>query len=239
MILEGLELEARHHSERYGGDFFDGLAIGSRVIFLLTDIAGRRSEAYTIALEVQSAFRKRARDLFEPAGINESEAIAILAHDVNRSLMDATHGVHFAPTFFGCFNLTLGILTYHNAGRLLAVFRDGEGVRVLDPGGIPLGLFSHITYEPSILAFEPRARLLLVTKGVIESRQGSTEFGTERIKRLLESTPTYSAAEICDAVLKQAHDFRNSPWSRVYNVLHPGKQRWNDDLTAVALVRTV
>jgi hypothetical protein len=87
--LEGLDLSARYHSDRSGGDFFDGLAIGSRVIFLLTDIAGPRSEAHAIAAEVQNAFRQRARDLFAPPGANESDAIAALAHEVNRSLIDA------------------------------------------------------------------------------------------------------------------------------------------------------
>ena len=107
-------LSARYHSDRSGGDFFDGLAIGSRVIFLLTDIAGPRSEAHTIAAEVQNAFRQGARDLFDSPGANESEAIAALAHEVNRSLIDAAQGVRFAPAFLGCFNLTLGILTYCN-----------------------------------------------------------------------------------------------------------------------------
>ncbi len=63
--LEGLDLSARYHSDRCGGDFFDGLAIGSRLVFLLTDIAGPRSEAHAIAAEAQNAFRQGAQDLFD------------------------------------------------------------------------------------------------------------------------------------------------------------------------------
>ena len=66
--------------------------------------------------------------------------------------MEAANGVLFAPTFLGCFNSTLGILTYCNAGRVLAIFRDATSVCVLERGGIPLGLFSHVTYEPAVLA---------------------------------------------------------------------------------------
>jgi serine phosphatase RsbU (regulator of sigma subunit) len=234
---QGLDLSARYHSDRRGGDFFDGLATGFRVVFLLTDIAGRRSEAHAIAAEVQTVFRQRARDLFEPAGANESEAIAALAHDVNRSLIEAAQGVRFAPTFLGCFNLTLGILTYCNAGRLLAMFRDAERVRVLERGGVPLGLFTHATYEPAVLAFEPRDKLLLVTKGVTESRRGTAEFGQERIERLLEDANGDSSSQICDTVLREAYAFADHPWGRVYDFLHPRRQRSHDDLTAVALVR--
>jgi serine phosphatase RsbU (regulator of sigma subunit) len=235
--LRGLDLSARYHSDRRRGDFFDGLAVGFRVVFLLMDIAGTRSEAHMIAAEVQNGFRQGAHDLFEPPGANESEAITALAHEVNRSLIEAAHGVHFAPAFLGCFNLNLGILTYCNAGRLLAMFRDAESVRVLDRGGVPLGLFTHVTYEPAFLAFEPRDKLLLVTKGVTESRRGAAEFGAERIERLLENCNGASASEICDTVLREAYEFGDHPWARVYDFLHSRRQRSNEDLTAVALVR--
>ena len=233
--LEGLDLKARYHSDRCNGDFFDGLAIGSRAVFVLMDIAGRRSEAHPIAAEVQHVFRTRARDLFEPPDANESEAIALLARDVNRSLIEAAHGVRFAPAFLGCFNLTLGILTYHNAGRILAVFHDGKNVRVLEPGGIPLGLFTHSTYEPAVLAFAPHAKLLLVTEGVTDSRRRSTKVDHERIRLLLENSTTDSAFEICETVLGASEDSANRPRSRT--LLRPRKQKNREDLTAVALVR--
>jgi serine phosphatase RsbU (regulator of sigma subunit) len=235
--LKGLDLSARCYSDRCGGDFFDALAIGPRLVFLLTDIAGPRSETQSIADEVQIAFRQTARNLFSAPDANESEAIAALAHDVNRSLIEAAKGVRFAPTFLGCFNLTLGILTYCNAGRVVAVFRDAESAHVLERGGVPLGLFTHVTYEPAVLAFEPGDKLLLVTKGVIESRQGAAEFGVKRIERLLERSNGDSAAKLCDTVLREAYDFRSHPWARVYDFLHPRKQRRHEDLTAVALVR--
>ena len=235
--LEGLDLKARYHSDRCAGDFFDGVAIGSRVVFVLMDIAGRRAEAHPIAAEVQNVFRTRAQDLFEPPGANESEAIALLARDVNRSLIEAADGVRFAPAFLGCFNLTLGILTYHNAGRILAVFHDANSLRVLEPGGIPMGLFTHSTYEPAVLAFEPGSRLLLVTKGITESRRGAAVFGSERVTRLLQNSSTDSASRICEAVLREAYDFGNHPWSRVCDLLHLRKPCKRDDLTAVALVR--
>jgi serine phosphatase RsbU (regulator of sigma subunit) len=235
--LTGLDISARYHAERRGGDFFDGLAIGSRLVFLLTDIAGPRSEAHVIAAEAQFAFRQRARDLFKPSGVNESDAIATLAHDVNRSLMEAANGVRFAPTFLGCFNANLGILTYCNAGRVLAIFRDAESVRVLERGGVPLGLFTHVTYEPAVMAFERQDKLLLVTKGVIENRRGAAEFGAKRIERVLEHSNGNSASELCDRVLREAYDFGNHPWSRIYNFIC-SRQRSNEDLTAVALIRS-
>jgi serine phosphatase RsbU (regulator of sigma subunit) len=235
--LEGLDLSARYHSDRWGGDFFDAVSVESRVIFLLTDIAGTRSEAHAIAAQAQVSFRQTGRNLFSEPGVNESEALAALAHDVNRSLIEAAKGVRFAPTFLGCFNLPLGILTYCNAGRVVAVFRDAHSAHVLERGGVPLGLFTHVTYEPTVLAFEPGDKLLLATKGVTGSRRGTTEFGVKRIERLLEQSNGDSAAKICDTVLREAYAFGNHPWARVYDFLHARKQSSHEDLTAVALVR--
>ena len=106
------------------------MALDSRVVFLLTDIAGRRPETHAIAIEVQNVFRTTAQDLFQHSDANESEGIATLARDINRALIEAAGGVRLAPAFLGCYNLALNILTYHYAGDLLAVFHDGKKTRV-------------------------------------------------------------------------------------------------------------
>jgi sigma-B regulation protein RsbU (phosphoserine phosphatase) len=234
--FESLDVAARYNPARCGGDFFDAVAPSSRLLFLLTDIAGRRPETQAIAVEIQNVFHARAQDLFEDPDANESEGIALLARDINRSLIEAAGGVRFAPAFLGCYNLTLNILTYHYAGHFLAVFHDGQGTRVLEPGGIPMGLFTHSTYEPAVLAFDPHAKLLLVTEGITEGGRRSTKFfDDERIRLLLENSTTDSASEICEAVLRAADDSANRPGSHA--LLRPRKQKYRDDLTAVALVR--
>jgi serine phosphatase RsbU (regulator of sigma subunit) len=236
-LLPRVDVSARYHDQRCGGDFFDAQVVGSRLIFLLTDITGPRVEAHAIAVEAQEAFRQKAWELFEPADANESDAIATLAHDINRALMAAANGIRFAPTFLACFNMDLGILTYCNAGRVKALFRDLRSVQRLERGGVPLGLFTHVTYEPAILAFEPGDRLLLVSKGVTGSRRGGKKFGSRRIERLLGHSSGASAAKICDAVLKEAFQYGNHPWSRLFRFLLPGNPRNREDMTAVALVR--
>jgi serine phosphatase RsbU (regulator of sigma subunit) len=235
--IESIDLKARYHSPRCGGDFFDAVAIGSRVVFLLMDIAGRRPETHPIAVQVQNVFRNNAQTLFEASDANESEGIASLARDINRAIIEAARGIRFAPAFLGCYNLTLNILTYDYAGHLLAVFQDAETARILEPGGIPLGLFTHSTYEPSVLAFDQHARLLLVTKGLVENRRGSATVRDEQIRCLLRNSTTDSASAICDTVLRAAREFENRPWSRVYDFFRRRNQSYRDDLTVVTLVR--
>jgi serine phosphatase RsbU (regulator of sigma subunit) len=234
--LDGVDLCARYYADRTGGDFFDAITVSPRLIFILTDIAGPKSEAHAVATGMQQIFREAARTLFAEAAANESEAIASLAHEVNRALLEAAGGVRLAPAFLACFNLTLGVMTYCNAGQIPSVFRDAEGTHVLEQGGVPLGLFSHVTYEPALLAFQPGDMLLLATKGVIQSRRGASEFGVEHMEQILANSNSNSAAQICDTVLQQAHEFGEHPLTQLIRLL-PGRRQEQDDLTTVVLVR--
>jgi serine phosphatase RsbU (regulator of sigma subunit) len=238
--LQGVDLHAEYHSVRTGGDFFDALKLDSHVIFLLADIAGTKEATRSIAAEVQDTFRRRGAEFLGDPGANVMNATAQLVQEVNHELLRASHGVHFAPTFIGCYDLSLGILAYVNAGGMTAVFHDSEGARILSSAAVPLGLFTHLTHEPAMQAFEPGAKLLLVTKGVMETRHGRTHFGVERLLPLLDQTApgfaTDSAMEICRAALRAADEFKHVPWYSLRN-LPFGHRNQDEDLTALAVVR--
>jgi serine phosphatase RsbU (regulator of sigma subunit) len=233
----GVDLYAGHHPQCRGGDFYDALSVGPHVLFLLTDIAALQLRAQDVASEVQSIFRQRAQQLFAVPDVNESDALAELAHAFNLALIEAAHDVLSAPTFLGCFNSTHGILTYCNAGNLLALVRSEESVRALEPSGMSLGLFTHTTFEAAVLALHERDALLVVTKGVTGSKRGGTEFGVQRVTRTLRNT-TASASAICAAVLNEAHGFAHHPWSRFLSIFQKKNGCNEDDLTALALVRS-
>ncbi len=234
--LHGLDLLARYHAIRTGGDFFDAVVVNSQLLFFLTDIAGDLEHAQTIAAFAQDAFRLHAPQLFSVPDLNQMDTLAALAHQINLAIYHAASGSRLAPTFVGSFDLSLGLLAYINAGGPAPIFRDSDGTRELGHVTVPLGLFTHITYEPAIQAFEPGARFLLVTKGVIESRSGRTQFGIERLISLMENLPTGPAQDLSQTAIDQAHQFRKLPWYSLQNLPFT-KPEPPDDLTAVALVR--
>jgi len=236
--LPGLELYARYHDIRTGGDFFDAILVGPHIIFLLTDIAGERHEAQAIAAEVQDVFRNEAQQRFGVDGLNLMDTLGGLTREINLAIYNASGGSRLAPTFVGCFDLSLGLLAYINAGGPSPIFRDSDGTHSLGHATVPLGLFTHITYEPAIQAFEPGSSFLLVTKGVLEARHERTQFGMERVISILESLSSASAKDLSHAALNQAHEFRKRPWYSLQNLPFT-KPELPDDLTALALVRTV
>ena len=236
--LQGLDLHAQYYSTRTGGDFFDALKVGSRVAFFLSDIAGTREVADPIAAAAQATFRRTAQESIAAPDANLMDATTELVQEINHALIGASTGVHFAPTFVGCYDLQLGLLAYINAGGQTAVLRDSEGVRSLPNVSVPMGLFSHFTYEPSMLAFEPGAGLLVVTKGVIEACRGGVPFGNDRVMQMLKDSPGSSAAEICTATLQAAFGFEEIPWYSLRRLGWKGSKR-KEDLTALAMVREI
>ncbi len=232
--LRGVDLHSQYHAPRCGGDFFDAVGVGSRVIFFLTDIAGRKNEAHAIAAKTQEIFRENAATIFSAPDANLMDATAELVQGLNRTLIQASNGVHYAPTFVGCFDMDLGILAYINAGGQSAVFCESSGARVLDNASVPMGLFSHFTYEPSMQMFEPDAKLLIVTKGVTQGSRGNTEFGVEKLARLVEGSKAKTAAELCEETLLAASELRRPPW---YKRLLPWRKDQPEDMTALAVVR--
>jgi serine phosphatase RsbU (regulator of sigma subunit) len=232
-LVEGIDFHAQYHSDRTGGDFFDAVRAGSRVAFLLSDIAGRRREADPVAAEAQRVFRSKAEELLGREDANLMDGTAMLVQAVNLALMGPARQIRFAPTFVGCYDVQLGLLAYINGGGQTAAIRDGDGTRALPNVAMPLGLFTHLTYEPSMQAFEPGARLLVVTKGVTQSMRGRTEFGAERVMEVLRDSGEGSAAEVCKTVLEKARGFEKLSWGK----RRFGRDGAREDMTALALVR--
>ena len=235
--LPGIELHAEYQSARTGGDFFDALVVGSRLLFLLTDIAGRRPETDTVAARVQDTFRKSSQEIFGTIDVNLMDSVAHLAHEINRSVIEAKGSVCFAPAFVGCFDLALDVMAYINAGGQPAVFRDRDGTRLLTNVSVTMGLFTHLVYEPSIQAFVPGARLLIVTKGVVESQRGRAQFGVERVVRIVEESAADSASDLCRSVLKAAADFQKPPRFGISKL--GSKRQRREDMTALAVTRPI
>jgi serine phosphatase RsbU (regulator of sigma subunit) len=229
----GIDLHAQYAADRTGGDLFDTVRIGSRVAFLLTDIAGRRPELDPISAAMQHVFRATSAELFSAANVNLMEAAETLILALNHALIAMAKGVRFAPTFVGCYDVQLGVLAYINAGGQTALFCDSEGTRALPNVSMPLGLFTHLTYDASIQAFEPGAMLLVVTKGVTESMGSGNPSGPKRLIELLQSSKYKLASELCSAILKIAHQFEKRRWQWL-----PFKAKAaREDMTAFAMVR--
>ncbi len=224
--LEGGEMAGLYKGARSGGDFFDVVTTGSRVIFVLLDISGKRAAAFHIAAHVQDAFREQAPLIFDDHTSNEAEGITELLLHINRTIINTAGGAHLSAGFLGCFSLQLGTLFYANAGHTPGLLKDSSGVSLLQATGLPLGLFSHATQDAQMCVLEPGATLLLVSRGITECKRQRREFGVESVRDILTRGDFQDAKDVCSVVLAAAVDYA------------VGKSSEND-LTTLALVRSV
>ena len=157
-----MSVSARYRESRIGGDYYDFLSISdTRMVFLLSDVAGRRDEALNIAAAVQDAMHARAPELLSDPDTNVSDGVTALALELNRTVIQAAGGVRPAPTFVGCLDEQFGLIHYVSAGHTPAFIKDESQVTQLDPTGLPFGLFSHATHDAQVSVAHPGSSLVL------------------------------------------------------------------------------
>ncbi len=208
-ILSSAQIAVRYHGARIGGDFFDIVCIRGWVVFVVLDIAGKRDWAFHVAATVQAVFRQMAAELFHAEHVNQSDAMTQLVLAINRSIMEISGTAHMSTAFAGSYREELGTLCYVNAGYTPALVRDSHGIVELPASGLPLGLFMHATQDASMTVLEPGAVLLLFSRGLMEARNKRSEFGMERVKKILLSSQSSDAegfcTEVLDSVLNHMH----------------------------------
>jgi len=218
-----------YRAARVGGDFYDFVVTpAGRLVFMLADIAGRREEALHIAAHAQEIFRKKVEENFSGIHFNEHDAMTDLLIDVNRAIMTAANGVRNSPAFIGCYEAHLGTLAYINAGHPPGLLRDALGVTELPANGFPLGLFSHAAHDTQISVLQPGAALLIASKGLVEVKHKSKEFGMKRLTEVFGASSFSDAQDLCARILQSVEDYTNSGRK-------PGVGE--NDITALALVR--
>jgi serine phosphatase RsbU (regulator of sigma subunit) len=223
--LHQAQLAAASHGQRTGGDCYDFLRISStRVLFAMLDVAGRLSENQGIVSAIQTTFRTRASQLFAAEDANEADAMIDLCLDLNRTVLATARRVCSSPVFAGCYNEDLGTVCYFNAGHTPGLLRDEHGITELPATSLPLGLFSHYTPDATFAALKPGASLVVVSRGVVESRYKNKEFGLSHVKDHLQFAKNEDAQELCAGVLGKVREF-----------VHKGPRQ--NDLTVLALTR--
>jgi serine phosphatase RsbU (regulator of sigma subunit) len=218
-------MAAVYCSPRMGGDFYDFLRVSpDRMVIGLLDVAGRIEENHAIVSAAQHTFRTLAPELFATEDVNEADAMTKICLALNRTILQAQGSIRSCPAFAACYNESLGTVCYFNAGHTPGLFRDRTGITALPATGLPLGLFSHATCESPMIALEPAASLLLVSRGVLEAKHEDEEFGLDRLKDTFLHAASDDPRELSLGIINNVQQFMRTPPT-------------HNDVTVLALVR--
>jgi phosphoserine phosphatase RsbU/P len=174
----GYEVDSVYNpATEVGGDFFHVEATDDGgLLVVIGDVAGKGLQAAMNVSMLMGALR-RTPDR-RPARILES---------LNRVLLGSESFTTCQAAWFG----PDGELVVANAGHLPPYLNTQE---VKLPGGLPLGVLADVSYDEVRLYLHPGDRLLMMSDGVVESRQPSGElFGFDRVHNLSNQSAFYIA----------------------------------------------
>lgn len=212
--------EVAYHWEPRGvvsGDHLDLIPptlSGDPLHLVLGDVSGKGMAAALLQSHLHALFR---------ALVPSGQSLPDLFKRANELFTEATSSISYATLAalrLGC----EGRFSIANAGHPRPLLADGRGVRPIEGGGLPLGLFGDSTYTERDLRLQPNQTLLLYTDGWTEGARDNQEFGIGRAAASLRQRAGLPLPELlaaCRADLEQFLD--GSPHG--------------DDLTLVAVRR--
>ena len=167
--LGGLRTEVAYRAaEEVGGDFCQILPRPDGSIFVaIGDVSGKGLQAAMLGAVAVGALRSLADEQIEPAAVLER---------LNHVLLRTEN-----TGFITCLCLVLtsdGEIILANAGHLAPYL---DGVEIPLESGLPLGIVDGINYRQSRFMLPAKARLTLLSDGVVEARSRTGElFGFDR-----------------------------------------------------------
>ncbi len=201
-------------SRSIGGDFYDYMELpDKRFAFVLGDVAGKGPPAALLSAMVLGI-------IVAQTGSNEDPSSTLTR--VNHAMLRRAIEARYATTFYGVLD-GKGRLVSCNAGHNPPFVFGRSGMRRLQCGGPPLGLFEGIPFEEEAVQLESGDWVIVFSDGVSEALSVSgEEFSDARIMAAI--TPHYDSGPsvLLDALISAVKAFASGAVQ-------------SDDVTALAV----
>ena len=214
--LPGIEIEAICRPARVvSGDYYDFIRISpTRLAIALADISGKGISAALLMANVQAALRSdvlRYRDGHSGAHREDIDTAEIVAH-LNLHLFRNTSSERYATFFFGVYDSETRQLHYTNAGHLPPIYLCGSNVRLLETGGMVVGLFNDVPFQQGAVEIAHGGMLVAYSDGLIEPENVyGEEFGAERLTAVAQRNRDSSSHVIAEAMMHAAEEWSGTP----------------------------
>jgi serine phosphatase RsbU (regulator of sigma subunit) len=182
-----------------GGDFYDmtDMADGS-LGFLVGDVAGKGPAAALLTSKILGIFSAFASEGGEPAAT---------ISQLNKVLTRRAIGARYATVLYGQISPS-GRLLYCSAGHNPALVYGSDGLRRLEEGGMPVGLFGEAAYDSAAVDLKPGDTIVSYSDGVTEALNTSgDEFGEDRLIGVLTQHHGESANDLLKHIVEAVQQF--------------------------------
>lgn len=221
--IDGYSISGKNVTAReVGGDYFDYIRMDKhRWALCLGDISGKGLPASLLMTNLQAILHGQTYHLVKPGEILKN---------ANRQLFQSTNTEKFATLFLAILDTSSHTIHYSSAGHDYPFLMKKNGTHLrLKTGGLPLGMMEGMEYEEETIHLDKGDLLFMFSDGVTDvSNVEDKPLGEEPIFEMLQN----------------AQRLNESPGSLINHVVdtclnYCGKAQLFDDVTAVALKRTV
>src|SRR5262245_10959347 len=170
----GMSVQAR----AIGGDFFDMQDMpDGQFGFLVGDVAGKGPAAALLTSKILGIF-----SAFVSVGDSPEQTVDHINKVLTRRQIDA----RYATMLYGQLNAA-GKLCFCNAGHNPPLVYGPDGLRRIESGGMPVGLFEIAPYTCDTIQMKPGDFMVLYSDGVTEAHNvAGEEFGEARMVEVME-----------------------------------------------------
>ncbi|MBN1355207.1 SpoIIE family protein phosphatase [bacterium] len=202
--VPGLEIAALTLPCRtIGGDFYDIEAIpGGGTAVTIADVSGKGVPAAMLVSTFHAVFhmlRPHLADLEESIG------------RFNKLICEATPDNKFISAVFAIWYPEKESMRLLTAGHDPTILMRSDGShRVLNAGGLILGLFPDATYSSQTVLLRPGDLMCMYTDGIIDLRNSRHEhFGLDRLVNLCRDNRSQSSDSILETISRACRTFRD------------------------------
>lgn len=171
-----------------GGDFYEVLTVGERVLVAIGDVMGHSLHAATIMAELRHALRASVMDRVDLAA----------SMDLLNKVLRRYHPGMTATVCLLLLHPGTGELAIANAGHIPPLLAGPRG-RYHGMGNLLLGVAAE-EYKVDHLVLPPDGTVMLFTDGLIEDRHVLLDDSLERARRLAETVED-DLEQFCDRML--------------------------------------
>ena len=192
-------------SRSVGGDYFDFIKINeNKILLFIADVSGKGMPAALIMASLQSALHIIAHDDY---------SLINLLNKLNKLLFNNTSSDKFVSAFIAVLNTDENSLKYINAGHNPPLFVSKNEIKLLEKGGLILGLTDdYIDYESEEIFLNKGDIILAYTDGVTEAGIGNNreEYGNKRLIKFIENNGQLSTNELLIELYNEIKLYENN-----------------------------
>src|SRR5688572_13840239 len=182
-----------------GGDFFDMQDMpDGQFGFLVGDVAGKGPAAALLTSKIMGIF-----SAFASVGDSPSEVV----DHINKVLTKRAIDARYATLLYGQLEAN-GKLKFCNAGHNPPLVFGSGGLRRIESGGMPVGMFEFAPYAGDETELKPGDTLVIYSDGVTEAHNlAGDEFGEARLIEVIERYSRGSAEIVLEQIISAVKEF--------------------------------